>query len=520
MRFRHINLVNAGTSVNGGVFTPPGFRQLNSPRSLLMDPKAVRNLNQPVSSLMVNGSGIYLFGSPESNVAIRVLITPAAANSDYRILKMSTDGQLVVMRYANTEWVTDFSTPGDSCRPPSRCGKLGLCSPGGCYCPVGFRTAYSVCALSDNSLSLPESCGDNKTLRQSNSPENFTYVQLAAGMKYYPLDFLDPVRNSVVLSTCKALCSASCSCLAFFYGNQSGSCHLIENNLGSVTSSSNNVTDDKLGFVKTISSSQNQDGNSNSHFPVVGLILLPTTGVLVVSVFAILLIRRTKNNKMKRNSNNLDGNSYSDDLDMFSIAVRFDHEDLVEATVNFSTPIGSGCQDYRVPRNPVCLPQVDCGTHMYLAPEWLTSVAISDRADVYSYGMVLLELIHGRKNCEQALSHGSGNPSTSIDDRSSISSGSHNRPHACALYFPLQALEMHEEGLYLHLVEPRLAGLVTSDEAEKLVKVALCCLHEDTALRPKMANVVAMLEGTLPVSEPRLESLSFLRFYGRGFTSQ
>ncbi|KAI3796063.1 hypothetical protein L1987_38726 [Smallanthus sonchifolius] len=622
---------------------------------LLMDPKAVRNLNQPVSSLMVNGSGIYLFGSPESNVAIRVLITPAAAVSEYRILKMSTDGQLVVMRYAKTEWVTDFSTPGDSCRSPSRCGKLGLCSTGGCSCPPGFRTApVSGCLLSDKLLSLPESCGGNKPPRESNSSENFIYVQLAAGMKYYPVDFIDPVRNGVVLSTCKSLCSASCSCLAFFYGNQSGSCHLIENHMGSITSSSNNVTDDKLGFVKTISSSQNQDDNSNSDFPVVGLILLPATGVLAVSVFAIWMCRRTKNNKMRQNSKKLDDNSYSDDLEMFSIAglpVRFDHEDLVEATVNFSTPIGSGgfgtvykgvlrdktvvavkkitalgaqgkkefgteiaiignihhvnlvklkgfcahgrerflvyeymsrgsldrtlfcpgppmewqerfeialgtarglaylhseCEHKIIhcdvkPENILLSDNMQVkisdfglskllspeqsglfttmrGTRGYLAPEWLTNTAISDKTDVYSYGMVLLELIQGRKNCVQPLSDGSGNPSTSTDGQSSISSGSNNRPRARAFYFPLQALEMHEEGQYLDLVEPRLAGRVTSDEAEKLVKVALCCLHEDPALRPTMTNVVAMLEGTLLVSEPRLESLNFLRVYGRRFT--
>jgi serine/threonine protein kinase len=39
------------------------------------------------------------------------------------------------------------------------------------------------------------------------------------------------------------------------------------------------------------------------------------------------------------------------------------------------------------------------GTRGYLAPEWLTSSPISDKADVYSYGMVLLEIVRGRKNC-------------------------------------------------------------------------------------------------------------------------
>lgn len=32
-----------------------------------------------------------------------------------------------------------------------------------------------------------------------------------------------------------------------------------------------------------------------------------------------------------------------------------------------------------------------------------------------------------------------------------------------------------------------------------------------------MVSVVAMLEGDIPLSEPRIESLNFLRFYGRHF---
>ena len=35
------------------------------------------------------------------------------------------------------------------------------------------------------------------------------------------------------------------------------------------------------------------------------------------------------------------------------------------------------------------------GTRGYLAPEWLSNAAISDCADVYSFGMVLLELVRG-----------------------------------------------------------------------------------------------------------------------------
>ncbi|XP_021311074.1 G-type lectin S-receptor-like serine/threonine-protein kinase At2g19130 isoform X2 [Sorghum bicolor] len=41
------------------------------------------------------------------------------------------------------------------------------------------------------------------------------------------------------------------------------------------------------------------------------------------------------------------------------------------------------------------------GTIGYLAPEWITGVPITHKADVYSYGMVLLEIISGRRNSEK-----------------------------------------------------------------------------------------------------------------------
>jgi serine/threonine protein kinase len=148
------------------------------------------------------------------------------------------------------------------------------------------------------------------------------------------------------------------------------------------------------------------------------------------------------------------------------------------------------------------------GTRGYLAPEWLTSSAISDKTDVYSYGMVLLELVSGRKNC-------SFRTKTHSDETSGSSSVASS---TVLVYFPLLALEMHEQGRYLELADPRLEGRVTDDEVEKLVKLGLCCVHEDPVLRPSMVNVVGILEGDIPMCQPRLESLNFLRFIGRRFS--
>ncbi|KAL6957161.1 hypothetical protein U1Q18_037078 [Sarracenia purpurea var. burkii] len=152
------------------------------------------------------------------------------------------------------------------------------------------------------------------------------------------------------------------------------------------------------------------------------------------------------------------------------------------------------------------------GTRGYLAPEWLTSSAISDKTDVYSFGMVLLEIVSGRKNCLLPIQSHSNNDDDNISGGYSSSSSGQGLG-----YFPLFALEMHEQGRYLELADLRLEGRATREEVEKLVIVALCCVHEEPAFRPNMVSVVSMLEGEIPLGTPRLEALNFLRFYGRRF---
>ncbi|MQM17219.1 hypothetical protein Taro_050187 [Colocasia esculenta] len=58
-----------------------------------------------------------------------------------------------------------------------------------------------------------------------------------------------------------------------------------------------------------------------------------------------------------------------------------------------------GC-DHKIIHYDVKPENILLGDHSQVkTPEWLTNSAISDRTDVYSYDMVLLEIVHGRKNC-------------------------------------------------------------------------------------------------------------------------
>ncbi|XP_073132508.1 probable receptor-like protein kinase At5g20050 [Henckelia pumila] len=126
------------------------------------------------------------------------------------------------------------------------------------------------------------------------------------------------------------------------------------------------------------------------------------------------------------------------------------------------------------------------GTKGYLAPEWLLENGVTEKCDVYSYGMVLLEIIGGRRNI------------ISLEQPKGDSS------RKKFLYFPKIVAEKLKEGKLLEIVDERLVeecGIKRS-ELKKMVCVALWCIQDQAKLRPSMAKVVEMLEGYVKVEDP------------------
>ncbi|PPD75750.1 hypothetical protein GOBAR_DD27325 [Gossypium barbadense] len=115
------------------------------------------------------------------------------------------------------------------------------------------------------------------------------------------------------------------------------------------------------------------------------------------------------------------------------------------------------------------------GTRGYMAPEWHKNIPISAKADVYSYGIVLLETVFCRRNLDTTVS----NPEEII----------------------LSIL------VYKCLVEKKLDKLVLGEEVDKkslerMVMVALWCIQDEPALRPSIKTVVMMLEGITDICIP------------------
>ncbi|KAL3633586.1 G-type lectin S-receptor-like serine/threonine-protein kinase SD2-5 [Castilleja foliolosa] len=135
------------------------------------------------------------------------------------------------------------------------------------------------------------------------------------------------------------------------------------------------------------------------------------------------------------------------------------------------------------------------GTRGYLAPEWITNYAISEKSDVYSYGMVLLELIGGRKNYDPAAE-------------------SSEKTH-----FPSYAFKMLEEGKLRAVIDAKLSVDDEDERVDIAIKVALWCIQDDMQLRPPMTKVVQMLEGLSPVPPPPMASQVGLRLYAGFYKS-
>ncbi|KAL2937715.1 hypothetical protein RDABS01_021164 [Bienertia sinuspersici] len=118
------------------------------------------------------------------------------------------------------------------------------------------------------------------------------------------------------------------------------------------------------------------------------------------------------------------------------------------------------------------------GTRGYLAPEWISGDAITAKADVYSYGMMLFELVSGRRNIQLA-SEGR------LD------------------FFPTSAMGKLTEGEdVLTILDPRLKGDAGKDEVMRICKLACWCIQDEESHRPSMGQVVQLLEGFLDINMP------------------
>ncbi|KAF5460892.1 hypothetical protein F2P56_020728 [Juglans regia] len=124
------------------------------------------------------------------------------------------------------------------------------------------------------------------------------------------------------------------------------------------------------------------------------------------------------------------------------------------------------------------------GTYGYMAPEYALHGYLTDKADVYSFGIVALEIVSGKTN----TSH---------------------RPKGESLLLLDWALVLKEKGNLLDLADPRLGSNYNKEEVMRMINVALLCANVSASVRPTMSSVVSMLEGgaVIPELGPNLSTV-------------
>ncbi|XP_052734037.1 cysteine-rich receptor-like protein kinase 25 [Vigna angularis] len=124
------------------------------------------------------------------------------------------------------------------------------------------------------------------------------------------------------------------------------------------------------------------------------------------------------------------------------------------------------------------------GTYGYMAPEYAMEGLLSVKSDVFSFGVIVLEIICGRKN-----------------------SGFHLSGHGQSLL--LYAWRIWCAGKCLELMDPTLIKSFRASEVVKCLHIGLLCVQQDAGDRPTMSTVVLMLgSDTMALPKPNHPAFS------------
>ncbi|KAH9754793.1 cysteine-rich receptor-like protein kinase 10 [Citrus sinensis] len=131
------------------------------------------------------------------------------------------------------------------------------------------------------------------------------------------------------------------------------------------------------------------------------------------------------------------------------------------------------------------------GTYGYMAPEYALEGIISLKSDVFSFGVLLLEIISGKKN-----------------------SGFYLSEHGQSLL--TYTWKLWCKGEALELMDPVLKQSCVAAELLKFIHIGLLCVQEDPADRPNMSSVAVMLASdTVPLPQPSQPAFSAGRSIAR-----
>jgi len=118
------------------------------------------------------------------------------------------------------------------------------------------------------------------------------------------------------------------------------------------------------------------------------------------------------------------------------------------------------------------------GTPGYAAPELWLPLPVTHKCDVYSFGMLVFEILGRRRNLE--LQH----------------------PAMSQEWYPKWVWQRFDQGKFDDVMAASGIHAKDREKAERMCKVALWCVQYQPEARPSMSSVVRMLEGEEEIARP------------------
>ncbi|KAK9085007.1 hypothetical protein Sjap_025418 [Stephania japonica] len=123
------------------------------------------------------------------------------------------------------------------------------------------------------------------------------------------------------------------------------------------------------------------------------------------------------------------------------------------------------------------------GTYGYMSPEYAMDGLFSVKSDVFSFGVLLLEVISGKKN-----------------------TGFYYEDPTMNLI--KHAWELWKDDMILELVDPSMGNSFPEQEVVRCIQVGILCVQENAKDRPTMSNVISLLGKETPI--PSLKQPAFV----------